>query len=212
MFETDLKILNNELESTVNKYGYLQNELARNRAFLDRIINLRFCRDEYSDDKSLFIKTILISASTVFGVNLLVLLALPEAVLVTLAFSSITALVPSSYTLLSYLQSRLNFKRCATDEDLELEEKFDKIQKEVFRLTDKCEDLEKIISDYSELIGYLNDYNQMMKELDVFKKGKIDELNNMFSEYLDEKVDYTKVHLNGPFEVEKVQIKKLTNK
>lgn len=214
MFENDIEMLKKELERMVQKYNWLETELvANNKKERDakRLIELE---SEVKDDFSDFIDKCLASGVAILLACILFILMQPISslvYLVALLCTSIPALIFILDSLFSWLNVRGEYNTLASDENLELVDNLDNIKARGLELNQESNHLEEMISNYSELVGYLTDYNDMITYLDLIKKGKIEEVNKAFDEYLEERIDYSKVHLCESVLPEKIHLKKLTN-
>lgn len=214
MFENDIEMLKKELDSVVRKNALLETEIVNNNRD-ERIANelmesesdVESSRDELISNFLVFGAGILASITIVILIAPSSLAAVLPMVLLTV---SITAGIFVINSLFDYFKAKEYYNDLATDENWKLVEDIDNIKSRSFELEQQVNYLEEMISHYSELIGYLTDYDNMISYLDLIRKSKVDEINKMFDEYLNEKVDYSKVHFNGEISKEAYS-KKLTN-
>ena len=214
MFENDIEMLKKELDSVVIKNALLETEIVNNNRD-ERIANelmesesdVESSRDELISNFLVFGAGILASITIVILIAPSSLAAVLPMVLLTV---SITAGIFVINSLFDYFKAKEYYNDLATDENWKLVEDIDNIKSRSFELEQQVNYLEEMISHYSELIGYLTDYDNMISYLDLIRKSKVDEINKMFDEYLNEKVDYSKVHFNGEISKEAYS-KKLTN-
>lgn len=171
-------------------------------------------RSDMEKDKKISI-TVLVSSGVSIALALVLgLLLTPFSFLsvlsITLVFGGLIAGLINLYNLIGYIQDKSKYKKLATDENLELEKDYKDIISKGVSLNKQNNSLQDKLKSYLDVVGYLIKYDDMMAFLESFKEKKSNEFNNLFNEYLEEKVDYSQVHLNDYSMPERVQLKKLT--
>lgn len=215
MFENDIEMLSNELNSLVQEYNILETKLVDNNK-KERIANrLVELKKEVKKYRSNLVSNCLVCNSALLTSCLLIGIIAPNISLLVFLVILLCASLPCGIfvvdSLLDWLRSKSEYEKLATDDNLELVDDIDNIKITGLELNKQCNYLEKMISNYSELVGYLKDYNNMISYLEVIRKRKVEKINKLFDEYLNEKVDYSKVHLSEWEISQKKYLKKLTD-
>lgn len=213
MFENEIEILKNEINKMLDENIKISSLLVENNVKKKTVEKLVEIRSDMEKDKKITI-TILVSSGVAIALAFGAVLWLTSlSFLSSLALTIISGIASGMinlYNLIGYIQDKSKYKKLATDENLELEKNYQDIISKGVKLNKQSNSLQDKLKAYLDVVGYLIKYDEMMAFLESIKEEKRNELNNLFNEYLEEKVDYSQVHLNDYSMPERVQLKKLT--
>lgn len=128
----------------------------------------------------------------------------------TLIFSGMVSGIFILYSVVNYFWCKHDYNKVATLDNLELENTIDDILANDIKLQQELANMQIRLANYQGLIEYLSEYNDKFTLLEAIKKEDELDIENLFNEYLDEKIDYSNVHFNSDLP-EDFQIKTLTN-
>lgn len=201
MFENDIEVLKKKAFILEGKIYNLLDQMRNNTVKESTVKKIKKCRSDLESSKKylrLFPICCLIGTSLAEGfVWILEPASFATFFLTSLSFAGIISSVFILYSVTSYLMCKHDYKKIATEENLEYEKNIDDILADDVKLQEKYANMQVRLANYQDLIEYLSEYTDKFSLLEVVKKEDEMEIENLFNEYLDERIDYSNVHFDS---------------
>lgn len=201
MFENDIEVLKKKAELLEKKIYEIINQMEDNVKKVSFLKKLKKCRCALDNGKTYLKLVPIVCALATLICFLGFWIYSPSLFMSTLpvmfCFPGFISGVFILWSITNYFMCKNEYKELATEENLEIENNMDSILAENVELQQKLIEISARFTNYNDLIEYLSEYNDKYSLLEAVKKEEQIDIENLFSEYLSEKIDYSKVHFNN---------------